>query len=234
MLRTANLSMSGSLAGLMFSGGVSEFIYGHEPKSFGDMGQLLAAEVRQRAQALAVPLLEPVAGIRATVIGASQHTVQVSGNTIYLSSADVVPLRNVPVARPSFPLTGDDVESHAVTTAVLAALDRMDLHPPDRSVALAIEWQGSATWARLDAIAHGIVDAQAAQIAAGHPLLLVCDSDVGGLLGLHLREELGFTGGLVSIDGIELREFDFIDVGNLIPATGATPVVIKSLIFPHN
>jgi ethanolamine utilization protein EutA (predicted chaperonin) len=213
---------------------VSEFIYGHEPKSFGDMGPLLAAEVRQRAQALGVPMLEPVAGIRATVIGASQHTVQVSGNTIFLSSDDIVPLRNIPVARPSLSLSEDEIQPSGVATAVRAAVQRMDLHPPDRSVALAIEWQGSATWSRLDAIAHGIVEAQDAQIAAGHPLLLVCDSDVGGLLGLHLREELGFTGGLVSIDGIELREFDYIDVGNLIPATGATPVVIKSLIFPHH
>jgi ethanolamine utilization protein EutA len=233
MLRTPNLAPAGELAGIMFSGGVSEFIYGHERESFGDMGQLLAAEVRGRAEALGVPILEPVAGIRATVIGASQHTVQVSGNTIFLSSDDIVPLRNVPVARPSLPLAEDEVEPAGVASAVKAALNRMDLHPPDRSVALAIEWQGSATWRRLDAIAHGIMEAEAAQIAAGHPLLLVCDSDVGGLLGLHLREELGFTGGLVSIDGVELREFDYIDVGSLIPSTGATPVVIKSLIFPH-
>ena len=33
-------------------------------------------------------------------------------------------------------------------------------------------------------------------------------------------------------DGIDLREFDYIDVGALIPSSGAVPVVIKSLIFP--
>ncbi|HLY64278.1 MAG TPA: ethanolamine ammonia-lyase reactivating factor EutA, partial [Chloroflexota bacterium] len=233
LLRTPDLEYRGPLAGLMFSGGVSEFIYGREPKSFGDMGQLLAEELRRRAQELGVPLLPPAAGIRATVIGASQHTVQVSGNTIFLSSSDVVPLRNVPVARPSLPLAGDAIEAEAVATAVRSAMNRIDLYPPDRSLALAIEWQGSATWRRLDAISRGIVEAQAAQIAASQPLVLVCDSDIGGLLGMHIREELGFTGALVSIDGVELREFDYIDVGSLIPASGATPVVIKSLVFPR-
>jgi ethanolamine utilization protein EutA len=231
LLRTPDLDHAGPVDGLMFSGGVSEFIYDHEPKSFGDMGQLLAQEVKERASQLGLPLLEPVAGIRATVIGASQHTIQVSGNTIYLSSADIVPVRNVPVARPHLQLAHEAVDPAQIAAAVRSALARMDLQPPNRSVALAIEWQGSATWGRLDAISRGIVEAEASQIAAGQPVVLVCDSDVGGLLGLHMREELALTGGLVSIDGIELREFDYIDVGSLIPATGATPVVIKSLIF---
>ncbi|MDH3444129.1 MAG: ethanolamine ammonia-lyase reactivating factor EutA [Deltaproteobacteria bacterium] len=37
---------------------------------------------------------------------------------------------------------------------------------------------------------------------------------------------------IISIDGIPLNDFDFIDVGALIPSSGAVPVVIKSLIFP--
>ncbi len=66
----------------------------------------------------------------------------------------------------------------------------------------------------------------------GSPLVLVSDGDIGGLLGLHLREELRLTSPVVSIDGIELREFDYIDIGELIPSSGAVPVVIKSLVFP--
>ena len=37
---------------------------------------------------------------------------------------------------------------------------------------------------------------------------------------------------ILSIDGIILEEFDYIDIGNVIPATGAVPIVIKSLLFP--
>ena len=66
----------------------------------------------------------------------------------------------------------------------------------------------------------------------GNPLVLVNDGDIGGLLGIHIREEMGLDLKVVSIDGIELREFDYIDIGALLPASGAVPVVIKSLVFP--
>jgi ethanolamine utilization protein EutA len=37
---------------------------------------------------------------------------------------------------------------------------------------------------------------------------------------------------VVSIDGLELKEFDYIDIGAMLESSGAVPVVIKSLIFP--
>jgi ethanolamine utilization protein EutA len=232
LMRTDPVHITGPLEAIVFSGGVSEFIYGRQAQTFGDLGQPLAEELRLRAEQLGVGLLEPVAGIRATVIGASQHTVQVSGNTIFLSSEDVVPVRNVPVVRPRLPIDGNEIDPAEVAQVLRTAITRLDLHPPDRSVALAIEWQGSATYGRLDGLSRGIVEGEAAQLAAGQPLVLVCDSDVGGLLGLHIHEELGLTCGIVSIDGVELKEFDYVDVGSLIPSSGATPVVIKSLVFP--
>ena len=71
-------------------------------------------------------------------------------------------------------------------------------------------------------------------LAAGHPLVLVSDGDVGGLLGMHLRGTAGVTGGVVSVDGIDLKEFDFVDIGAMIPGSGAVPLVIKSLLFPKS
>jgi ethanolamine utilization protein EutA len=69
-------------------------------------------------------------------------------------------------------------------------------------------------------------------LAEGHPLVLAGDGDVGGLMGIHLREEMQFDNAIVSIDGLELKEFDYIDIGAMLPNSGAVPVVIKSLIFP--
>jgi ethanolamine utilization protein EutA len=37
---------------------------------------------------------------------------------------------------------------------------------------------------------------------------------------------------VVSIDGLELKAFDYIDIGAMLENSGAVPVVIKSLIFP--
>ena len=46
-------------------------------------------------------------GIRATVIGASQYTTQVSGSTIFVSPLEPLPLRNVPVIAPALALDAD-------------------------------------------------------------------------------------------------------------------------------
>jgi hypothetical protein len=37
-----------------------------------------------------------------------------------------------------------------------------------------------------------------------------------------------------SIDSLDLREFDFIEVGKILDQSGAVAVVIKSLVFPSD
>ena len=232
LLRTPPLRHPGKLDLVTFSGGVSEFTYGRQPGQFGDLGSLLGAELRARAGELRAPIAPAAAGIRATVIGASQYTIQVSGSTIYLAPLAVVPVRNVPVVMPAFPWSDDDLDPAAVADATREALRRFDLLDADTPVAIALRWQGSATFGRLDAFCGGVVEGMRANLERGHPLVLVCDGDVGGLLGLHLRDEMGLSIPIISIDGSDLREFDYIDIGALIPSSGAVPVVIKSLVFP--
>lgn len=232
LLRGAPLRDRAGIGAITFSGGVAEFIYGRQADRFGDLGPLLAAAIRARARKLGTPIREAAAGIRATVIGASQYTVQLSGSTIYLAPLEVVPVRNVPVVTPSFPWDADPFDVSAVRGAVHEALRRFDLLEPRGPVAVAARWQGSASFERLDAFCAGVADGLGEHLAQGHPLMLVFDGDVGGLVGLHVREELRLEVPIISIDGIELREFDFIDVGAVIPASGAVPVVIKSLVFP--
>ena len=57
------------------------------------------------------------------------------------------------------------------------------------------------------------------------------NGDVGGLLGIHCRQEEKLAKPSVSVDGIQLNEFDFIDIGQVLRSTGAAPVVIKSLLL---
>jgi len=99
-------------------------------------------------------------------------------------------------------------------------------------VAVFVPWRGSATFHRLDAFCRGIATGLGDVIANGHPVVLAGDGDVGGLIGIHLREETRVASPIVSIDGLELKEFDYIDIGALLESSGAVPVVIKSLIFP--
>jgi len=232
LLRTDPLAWRGEVGALTFSGGVSEFIYGKESQKFGDLGPLLAAEIRTRAEAFCSRIEAPLEGIRATVVGASQYTIQLSGSTIYVSPLDALPLRNVPVIAPSLPLDGETIDPEAVSGAIQAMLKRLDLTGAETPVALFAPWRGSATFQRLDAFCRGVADGLHDTLAGNHPLILAGDGDVGGLIGIHFREEMKIANAIVSIDGLELKEFDYIDIGAMLDASGAVPVVIKSLLFP--
>jgi ethanolamine utilization protein EutA len=232
LLRLSPLTYRGEIDCLMFSGGVSEFIYNRTKSSFGDLGPLIADEIHRRMADLEILVMEPAARIRATVIGASQYTVQVSGNTVFISPDDAVPVRNIAVVAPEFPLNKDDFTNEAVGHALLNALQRLDLLHGRQPVAVAFHWDGSATFFRLQAFCSGVAKGLKDIFAKGHPLVLVNDGDIGGIVGLHFQEELQLQNPIISIDGIALSDFDYIDIGALIESSGAVPVVIKSLIFP--
>src|SRR5258708_279674 len=116
-------------AAITFSGGVSEYVFGYEEHEYGDIAKLLAAalcdELKRRTKLL---LIDPGQRIRATVIGASQFTVQVSGKTIYLSDPKVLPVHNVPVVHAGLDLSGA-FEPRSLTASIEASLARMDLAP---------------------------------------------------------------------------------------------------------
>jgi len=231
LLRLDPLAWRGEVSDVSFSGGVSEYIYGGEVKSYGDLGLALAGELRARLPN-GLQLARPEARIRATVIGAAQYTVQVSGSTIFVSPLDTVPLRDVPVIAPALPLENDDIESAAIASAIRSALKRRELDDGDGPVAVFVPWRGSATFQRLDDLCRGILDGLAPILAHGHPIVLIGDSDVGGLIGIHFCEEMKVAAPIVSIDGLELKDFDYIDIGAILDTSGAVAVVIKSLVFP--
>jgi ethanolamine utilization protein EutA len=217
---------------ITFSGGVSEYIYGRENKSYGDLGPLLALAVQDRLTTWGPRLETGTANIRATVVGASQYTVQVSGNTIFVQPLEALPLRNIPVITPELPLEAEQLDPGAIANAISKVLQHLDPRQIKNTVAVYYRWAGSATYLRLDAFCRGVIAGLTPVLARGMPLVLVSDGDLGGLIGLHCFEECRPQNPIISIDGIVLNTFDFIDIGALLDASGAVPVVIKSLVFP--
>jgi ethanolamine utilization protein EutA len=232
LLRLAPLGGTRPPDVLCFSGGVAEYIYGRTTEAYGDLGPALAVAIARRLRDWGPRIVTPDQGIRATVVGASQYTIQVSGSTIFVQPQSALPLRNLPVVTPTLPLQGELLDPGAIAAAVQAALQAMDLQDGERAVALCYRWQGSATYARLDAFCRGLAKGLAPLLDLGLPLVLVGDGDIGGLVGIHAHSELGLGNAVVSIDGIVLHAFDFIDIGALLETSGAVPVVIKSLVFP--
>jgi ethanolamine utilization protein EutA len=219
---------------LTFSGGVSEYIYSRQSEHFDDLGPQLALEISKALQAQwpEIDVQTPEQGIRATVVGASQYTVQVSGSTIFVEPKGTLPLRNVPVIAPKLSLSEESIDSGAIAKEIKRALKRLDLSDSDNPVALCYKWGGSATFRRLDDFCKGVAKGFEALIAKGHPLMLIGEADCAGLIGIHCQEEIKVGVPVISVDGITLSELDFVDIGALLETSGAVPVVIKSLVFP--
>jgi len=141
-------------------------------------------------------------------------------------------VRNVPVITPDLPLEEEELNVDAIAASIQTALRRLDLHEGEQAVAMCYRWGGSATFRRLDDFVKGVRKGLSVHMSKGFPLVLVGDGDIGGLVGIHCLEEQKMTNPIVSIDGINLKEFDFIDIGAMLETSGAVPVVIKSLVFP--
>jgi len=217
---------------MTFSGGVAEYLYKRETRRFGDLGYDLAHEL---SHALAhrrgrFPVWDPGQGIRATVIGAAQFSVQISGNTILVSKPDELPLQNLPVMAPHFHL-GDRIEPEKVTAAVRRALTQADIQDGSSPVALAFPWQGDPSHARLHALAQGICAALPGTLASEFPLVLLIDGDVAMSLGRIVRYETAPGGNVIAVDGVQLKQFDYVDIGRVIDVTNVVPIIIKSLLF---
>ena len=211
-----------------FSGGVAEYIYGKERRDFEDLGRLLGERIRELCEERGLELVETSEKIRATVIGACEFTLQVSGSTTYRSPELGLPLRNLPVVVVNVRKEALSVDH--VATQVVAALGRYDISEGEAPIVLAFHDPVGIQYDRLKTFALGLVEALPRTIAGGLPIIIIFDTDVGNSVGNVLYRETG-VGNVLSIDEIFLSEGDFIDVGESIIGNPVFPVVVKSLIF---
>ena len=65
------------------------------------------------------------------------------------------------------------------------------------------------------------------------PLFIVLDADVAKSLGGILKEELGLEQDVVVVDGIDVGDLDYLDIGRPMGVSEVVPVIVKSLVFPH-
>ncbi len=229
---TAPLSGAKHYDAVIFSGGVGEYVYGKESKSFGDLGAPLGQSLQRQISsgALRSPLAPARECIRATVIGAAQHTVQVSGNTIHRTDESLLPQKNLQVLRPDVDLSGEIV-SATIAQAIQKHFRAFDLVEGVAEVALVFRWDGPPTAIRIAAFCRGLIDGLPGTLKNGRPIYLVFDHDLAGLVGTILRDDFAIENPLLCLDGVTLSDFDFIDLGKTLEPSGTVPVTIKSLIF---
>lgn len=229
---TPPLNGSGKCDAVVFSGGVSEYIYGNESESYGDLGAPLGKALRRRIDDGALPagLVTARECIRATVMGAAQHTVQVSGNTIYRSDDELLPRKNLQVLRPPVDLEAD-IDPATMAQSIRNHFQAFDLVEGEADVALVFAWQGPPAAFRIAAFCRGLLAGLSRTVAGERPIYLVFDHDMAGLVGTILKQDFGLPGDVLTLDGVTLRDFDFIDLGRVLEPSGTVPVTIKSLVF---
>ena len=233
---TEPLPDPGNIDGVMFSGGVAEYIYRRETRDFGDLGRLLGLALRRKvdAGALPWPLLPPGECIRATALGASEYSVQLSGNTIYISNpGELLPRRNLQVLQPPY-VCKDIIEPDPLAEAIRGHFKAFDLVEGESEAALALRWEGAPSYERIAAFALGIRRGLANTIAKGMPVYVMLDGDIAQTLGAILRDEMGVASEILVIDGVVLWDFDYIDLGRIRMPSQTVPVTVKSLVFSED
>lgn len=216
---------------IVMSGGVSEYLdaVGAEVR---DLGPTLAAQISSQARAAGWIVRPAAERMRATVVGLSQFTTQLSGDTVFISSEQATPRLNLPVVEAPLDQLGDDMTAAQVAEEIhrgLAAGGREDLLDP---VALSLSWGGRPYYRTLTAIAEGVALAAQRHLPAG-AVVVVLSQDCARSLGTALRAAVRADREVICIDGLRLRANDFIDVGAPIKNGRVLPVVVKTLVFPE-
>jgi len=215
---------------VVFSGGVGEYVYGKEPNSFGDLGAPLGRALQRRLAALPWPLATARECIRATVMGAAQHTVQVSGNTLYCSNGALLPRKNLQVLRPDVDLSRD-IDANGIAQSIMSHFRAFDLIEGQAEVALVFRWNGAPSAVRIASFCRGLMEGLSGTLRNAKPVYLVFDRDLAGLVGTILKNDFSLGNDILAIDGVTLHDFDFIDLGKTLEPSGTVPVTIKSLVF---
>jgi ethanolamine utilization protein EutA len=231
LLISGPIAFDGPIDEIGFSGGVAEYVYDYDQQDYGDMGPLLGAAVRRRLPSLGIPLAGSAERIRATVIGASQYTVQVSSSTVFVSKPELLPYLDLQVVPAYLPDDPNDLTRETVDEAIAQSFERLDIAQDDigKHIALAVIGPVIPTYDSIRAMCGGIASALAP--FHDHVWTIVLSADVAGLVGAMLKNEFKVEQEVIVVDGINVGEFNFIDLGEQLESVEAIPVVVKSLVF---
>jgi len=228
LMVTGDLDFKREIDVYSFSGGVAELMYGgnghHE-----DIGPLLARKIKTLMKRRSLNVVEPENKIRATVIGAGAHTLSISGSSGFSDDNLTLPIKNIPVLRVD--VEQAKLSEPHVVIEMNRAFKRFDLHEGEQIVALYFKDPVQNHYTRLELFAKSVEAALPNSIANNIPIILIFEGDIACSVGNIMRRETGLKTNLLTLDELELREGDWIDIGQTLVNDQVFPVTVKSLVF---
>lgn len=223
-----------------FSGGVGQLMAAPEIGGeipYGDIGQILALRLKEKAKNLSAPYLVAPEAITATVIGAGMHSLQVSGSTIE-AGEDLLPLKNLPLLK----VQVKHNQKNWLAREVREQREALNLKAACALVLEGIEKE-EISYRLIKELAGEITDWQesapekerAASNIGETPCVILSKQDIAMSLSQILKGMLR-NKRIITVDGIDAGEGDYVDIGKPLhegkdPNCTAIPVVIKTLLF---
>lgn len=212
---------------VLVSGGFSEYFCGRQTQEMGDLGKRWSAAFRALLleRIGAERIVESRGGIRSTVIGAGQFSLQVSGDTLWLDERMRLPLHGLRIL--PVPVDWSNLSPQAVGPLVEQALARRE------SVAQCALAFGAAPcygYGMARELAASLAEALASSVASEGGLVLLFKQNIARTVGQVLRERLPDLP-ILCVDELDLGDLQFLDIGERPPGEGFVPVVVKSLVF---
>jgi ethanolamine utilization protein EutA len=209
---------------ISFSGGIGEYI-GQSNENMqlkdilkhNDIGPLLGKCISKEFDKYKEILLEPKEKIRATVIGAGNHSLTISGSTIAFDKS-ILPLKNIPIIKPF------DTEENLKEIYFLGK-KKLDMYE-DTIVAISLIGPISPSYEEVKIIANEIIKFFK---RVNGPIIVVLENDFAKALGQVICLNLNNRREVICIDKISTKNGDYIDIG--FPIGNGIPVVIKTLVY---
>ena len=214
---------------ITLSGGVADCVLAEteDPFRFADIGGLLGESIFHSSLLSDKRSIKAKETIHATVIGAGNYSMELSGSTIYYQNC-TFPVKNVPVIRLDICEQDSDQIEGVISKIIRQHRDEVKADTP---IAFSVQDISCPSYVQIETMAKGIAAATLDEMVSGHMLILILDADYAKALGQALKRIVPRTSAFICIDGITCGYGDYIDLGMPRESGQVIPVIVKTLIF---